>query len=69
MQETQFSSDLVLLTISEVSDMFGVHANTIRRWNNRGYLRSYRLGNRGDRRFLKEQVDALLSINQVAKEA
>jgi excisionase family DNA binding protein len=50
----------VMLTIGEVADMLHVHSNTIRRWSNQGYISSYRLGNRGDRRFKPEDISSFL---------
>jgi excisionase family DNA binding protein len=50
-----------LLTITDAARMLGVHANTLRRWNDRGLIRAYRLGNRGDRRFALAEVIGLLN--------
>ena len=49
-----------MLTVGEVSYMLHVHRNTLRRWSDRGLLRSYRLGSRGDRRYKYEDVSRLL---------
>jgi excisionase family DNA binding protein len=46
----------VLLTVSEASELLHVHINTLRRWNDAGLLASYRIGARGDRRFLRDDV-------------
>ena len=50
----------VMLTVSDVAQLLGVHPNTVRRWNQKGMLKSYRIGPRGDRRFRREDVDDLL---------
>lgn len=50
-----------MLTTSEVARILNVHINTVRRWSNQGTLKSYRIGSRGDRRFHKDDVDALFS--------
>lgn len=52
-----------MLTTSEVARILNVHINTVRRWSNQGTLRSYRIGSRGDRRFRKDDVDALFNGN------
>jgi excisionase family DNA binding protein len=46
-----------MLTTNEVARLLNVHINTVRRWNNSGILRAYRIGTRGDRRF--ERIDVL----------
>ena len=48
------------LSTSEVAHLINVHINTVRRWSNRGILRSERVGPRGDRIFLREDVNRLL---------
>ena len=50
----------VMLRISDVAQLLGVHPNTARRWSDRGMLKQYRLTSRGDRRFKREDVDAFL---------
>ena len=45
-----------MLTTSEVARIFNVHASTIRRWSEKGILRSYRNGPRGEWRFRREDV-------------
>ncbi len=52
-----------MLTTSEVARILNVHINTVRRWSNQGALKAYRIGSRGDRRFRKEDVDALFNDN------
>ena len=50
----------IMLTPGDVARMLNVHINTVRRWSNLGVLKSFRIGPRGDRRFLKEDVDKFL---------
>jgi excisionase family DNA binding protein len=45
-----------MLTVREVADLLHIHANTVRRWSDRGVLRAYRIAQRGDRRFRREDV-------------
>jgi len=51
----------VMLTGQDVALLLNIHINTVRRWSNDGSLKSYRIGSRGDRRFLREDVESLLS--------
>jgi len=50
----------VMLTVTDVAQLLGLHPNTVRRWNQKGILKSYRIGPRGDRRFRREDVDDFL---------
>ena len=52
-----------LLTARQVARLLNVHVNTVRRWNDRGILKAYRIGPRGDRRFNKSDIDMFLSGN------
>jgi len=52
-----------MLTASELAELLNVHINTVRRWSNRGVLKAYRVGPRGDRRFRREDVDDFLAQN------
>ena len=52
-----------LLTARQVARLLNVHVNTVRRWNDRGILKAYRIGPRGDRRFNKADIDMFLSGN------
>ena len=46
-----------MLTINDVARLLNVHINTVRRWSNKGMLKAYHIGSRGDRRFRREDVD------------
>jgi len=48
-----------MLTTGEVARLFGVHANTVRRWSDKGIIKAYRIGPRGERRFRRDHVGAL----------
>ena len=56
-----------MLTASELAHLLNVHINTVRRWSNRGILKVYRIGPRGDRRFSKEDIDSFLAENPEVK--
>jgi len=49
-----------MLTVSQVADFLGAHANSIRRWADMGLLPSYRIGLRGDRRFRTDEISSFL---------
>lgn len=49
-----------MLTIREASKLLNVHSNTLRGWDRQGLLKARRINSRGDRRFKKEDVKALL---------
>ncbi len=51
-----------MLTTNQVSQLLNLHINTVRRWSNRGILKAYRIGPRGDRRFRQEDVQAILMV-------
>jgi len=50
-----------LLTARQVARLLNVHVNTVRRWNDRGILKAYRIGPRGDRRFNKDDIEVFLA--------
>jgi excisionase family DNA binding protein len=54
-----------LLTLSEASKLLHVSQSTLRRWSNRGIVRTYRIGIRGDRRFRKDDIVFLSSQFEV----
>ena len=47
------------LTTSDVAHLLNIHINTVRRWSNKGILKSYRIGPRGDRRFNREDINSV----------
>jgi len=52
-----------LLTARQVAQLLNVHVNTVRRWSDRGILKAYRIGPRGDRRFGRVDIDMFLTGN------
>jgi len=51
----------IMLRIGDVAKILGLHSNTVRRWAQKGILKNYRIGSRGDRRFRREDIDAFLN--------
>jgi len=50
----------ILLNIKQVSQILGVHADTLRKWDNEGRLKAVRLGSRQDRRWQRDQILRIL---------
>jgi len=60
-----------MLTIREVTRLLHIHPNTLRRWSDRGIIRSFRITRRGDRRFRRKDIVsflAKLNVNRANKE-
>jgi excisionase family DNA binding protein len=53
-----------MLTIGEVAQLLHVHINTVRRWDNQGIIKAYRIGPRGVRRFRQQDITTFLSKSQ-----
>ncbi len=53
-----------LIPIRDAARILAVHANTLRRWSDHGIIEAYRLGTRGDRRFMRDDVLNLLEYLQ-----
>lgn len=49
-----------ILTISEAGELLGVHPNTLRKWDNSGYLKALRYGSRKDRRYKRSDLLQML---------
>ena len=58
MASAQDISDM--MTIREVARLLHVHPNTLRRWSNDGRIRAYRITERGDRRYKREEITRFL---------
>ena len=57
-----------LMTVTEVAAWLKVHPNTIRRWSERGIIKTYRIGPRRDRRFDCSEVEQLLHSGLVEED-
>ncbi len=49
-----------IITLREACDILGCHPNTLRKWDNNGFLKAIRFGTRGDRRYRKSEILKLL---------
>lgn len=49
-----------LITLSEASQILKVHPNTLRKWDKKGILKAVRFGERGDRRYRKEDITKMM---------
>ncbi|HEY49722.1 MAG TPA: helix-turn-helix domain-containing protein [Dehalococcoidia bacterium] len=56
----------MMLTTRQVADFLQVSVCTIRRWSDKGLLKFYRVGSRGDRRYRREDVLRFLGKPPVA---
>jgi excisionase family DNA binding protein len=50
-----------LLSLDEVATALKVHKETLRRWDISGKLKAVRIGNRGDRRYRKVDIENFIS--------
>lgn len=50
----------LVLKPGEVAQLLGIHRNTVRRWSNAGRLKAFRISPRGDRRFLRSEIDRFI---------
>ncbi len=50
-----------MLTVNEVAHLLNVHPGTVRRWEKKGQLRSYRLGPKQVIRFKREDISSFLN--------
>ena len=59
-----YNSISAMLTAREASRLLFVGENTLRCWTNQGKIEAYNLGRRGDCRYKREDVAALLRENK-----
>lgn len=52
-----------MLTTRQVADFLQVSVCSVRRWSDRGTLKFYRIGSRGDRRYWREDVLNFLELS------
>ncbi|MBU1599262.1 helix-turn-helix domain-containing protein [bacterium] len=50
-----------MLTVKQSAEILGVNPFTIRRWVDQGKLKGYRIGDRGDRRVKKSDLQEFIT--------
>ena len=53
--------ELGLYTLKEACELLKVHRQTLRQWDKNGVLKAVRLGQRGDRRYKKEDIEKFIN--------
>jgi excisionase family DNA binding protein len=51
-----------MLTTRQVASFLQVSICTVRRWGDHGLLKYYKIGNRGDRRYLLKDVQSFVGL-------
>lgn len=49
-----------ILTLKQACEVLNCHPNTLRKWDNKGFLKAIRFGSRGDRRYKKADILKIL---------
>ena len=49
-----------ILTLQQACELLNCHTNTLRNWDNNGYLRAIRFGKRRDRRYHKSDIERII---------
>lgn len=52
-----------IITLAEACEILGLHSNTLRKWDNSGFLKAIRFGTRKDRRYRKSDIFKVLEQN------
>ena len=58
----------MLLSISEVSTMFGIHQDTLRNWEKKGLITPLRVGPRKDRKYKPEDIERIANDKSIVKD-
>ncbi len=57
-----------LLSISEVSTIFGIHQDTLRNWEKKGLITPLRVGPRKDRKYKPEDIERIANDKSIVKD-
>ncbi len=65
--KTELSLDKLpeILTLKQACEILNCHANTLRKWDNNGFLKAIRFGARKDRRYRKEDIVKFLNAQSL----
>lgn len=63
----KISNEKALLSISEVSSIFGIHQDTLRNWEKKGLITPLRVGPRGDRKYRPEDIEQIANDKNIVK--
>ena len=55
------NKNIELVTLREACEMLKVHPQTLRLWDKNGILKAVRFGQRGDRRYRKEDLEKFIN--------
>lgn len=66
-QTTHYEQIGTMLTTGEVARLLNVHDSTVRRWNDRGIIKAYRIGPQGQRRFRRDDITIFFLDRAVQK--
>jgi len=61
------ASEKSLLSISEVSSIFGIHQDTLRNWEKKGLITPLRVGPRKDRKYKPEDIERIANDKSIVK--
>lgn len=61
------SNKKILLSISEVSSIFGIHQDTLRNWEKKGLITPLRVGPRKDRKYKPEDIERIANDKSIVK--
>ncbi len=63
----KISNEKALLSISEVSSIFGIHQDTLRNWEKKGLITPLRVGPRKDRKYKPEDIERIANDKSIVK--
>lgn len=64
----KISNKKALLSIGEVSNIFGIHQDTLRNWEKKGLITPLRVGPRKDRKYKPEDIERIANDKNIVKE-
>lgn len=53
-----------IITLADACEILSCHPNTLRKWDNKGFLKAIRFGTRGDRRYYRSDIEKVLGKNK-----